>query len=160
VVDVLVLAGLYTVRLIAGSAAVSVIPSFWLLAFSMFIFFSLALVKRYAELLAVQKSDGNSKKARAYKEIDLETLAQSGISSGFLSILVLALYINSDTVKSMYAHPEVIWFICPLLLYWISRVWLLTRRDVMHDDPVVFAVKDNRSHLVLLISVIILWLAS
>jgi len=160
VVDVLVLAGLYTVRLIAGAAAVSVIPSFWLLAFSMFIFFSLALVKRYSELLAVQKSGSKSKNARAYKEIDLETLAQCGIASGFLSILVLAFYINSDAVRSLYIHPEVIWFICPLLLYWISRVWLLTRRDVMHDDPVVFAVKDGPSYLVLIICIVILWLAS
>jgi len=160
VVDVLSLAGLYTVRIIAGAAAVSVIPSFWLLAFSMFIFFSLALVKRYSELLVVQKSEGKHTNARAYKEIDLETLAQSGISSGFLSILVLALYINSETVRALYTHPEVIWFICPLLLYWISRVWLLTRRDEMHDDPVVFAVKDGHSYLVLVIGVVILYLAS
>lgn len=159
VLDVLVLAGLYTLRIIAGAAAIAVTPSFWLLAFSIFFFFSLALVKRYAELLTIQKEKGEEVGARGYMSVDLETLAQSGIASGFMAVLVMALYINGEPINELYTHPEMIWLICPLLLYWISRVWLLTRRGEMHEDPVVFAIKDNRSHWLGIMVLCILWLA-
>ena len=139
------LAGLYTLRLIAGAAAIGVQPSFWLLAFSIFIFLSLALIKRYSELLQ-QPSDTDSKLAgRGYKPVDMETLAQLGTASGYLAVLVLALYINGDKVDEMYARPEALWVLCPMMLYWVSRMWLLTRRGDMHDDPVVFTVRDVRT---------------
>lgn len=159
--DVLVLAGLYTLRIIAGAAAVSIAPSFWLLAFSMFLFFSLALVKRFAELLGLTREQQEGiVAARGYRVEDLEGLAQSGIASGYLSVLVLALYINSEQVKALYTHPEFIWLLCPLLLYWIGRVWLLARRGQMQEDPVVFAIQDRRSLLIACSGVLILWLAT
>ena len=154
-VDVLLLAGLYTVRIIAGAAAVAIMPSFWLLAFSMFLFLSLALVKRYSELLVLHGLEKRKAKGRRYHVIDLETLAQSGITSGFMAVLVLALYIDSEQVKTLYAHPEAIWMLCPLLLYWISRIWLLARRGEMHEDPLVFAIEDQRSRWLGLIGALI-----
>jgi len=159
--DVVVLAVLYTLRIIAGAAAVSTAPSFWLLAFSMFLFFSLALVKRFAELLGLtREQQPGIVAARGYRAEDLEGLAQSGITSGYLSVLVLALYINSEQVKALYTHPEFIWLLCPLLLYWIGRVWLLARRGEMQEDPVVFAIQDRRSLLIACTGVLILWLAT
>ena len=154
-VDILILAGLYTIRILAGAAAISVTPSFWLLAFSMFLFFSLASVKRYAELLNLKGREW----ARGYQLDDMDTLSQIGISSGFLSVLVMALYINSELVKDLYSYPEIIWLICPMLMYWISRVWLLTRRGLMDEDPVVFAIKDKKSHATFAICMVILWFA-
>lgn len=150
-VDVLVLAGLYTIRILAGAAAVAVEPSFWLLAFSMFFFLSLALVKRYSELLTLRSEGRVTAAGRGYGPHDLETLSQLGTASGYMAVLVLALYISSDQVRILYSRPEAIWLLCPLLLYWISRVWMMTRRDEMHEDPVVFAVEDRRSHLLALI---------
>jgi len=158
-IDVLTLAGLYTMRLVAGGAAVAVPLSFWLLAFSMFLFLSLALVKRYSELLTMQNEQRESAQGRGYQVGDLEGLAQFGASSGYLAVLVLALYINSEQVKALYTQPEAIWLLCPLLLYWISRVWLLARRDLMHEDPVVFAIEDRRSHWLAVIGAVILWVA-
>jgi 4-hydroxybenzoate polyprenyltransferase/phosphoserine phosphatase len=158
-VDVLTLAGLYTMRLVAGGAAAGVALSFWLLAFSMFLFLSLALVKRYSELLVMQQDNRDNAQGRGYQVGDLEGLAQFGAASGYLAVLVLALYINSEQVKALYARPEAIWLLCPLLLYWISRVWLLARRDQMHEDPVVFAIEDRRSHWLVIIGAAILWVA-
>lgn len=157
--DVLVLSGLYTMRLIAGAAAVSVLPSFWLLAFSMFLFLSLAFVKRYSEIIVLQAEGHCSEYKRGYRAVDLETLAQFGSASGYLSVLVLALYIESEQVKLLYTNPQTIWLLCPVLLYWVSRVWLLTRRGQMHEDPVVFALKDRHSHWLGLIMFLILWVS-
>jgi len=152
IVDVLTLAALYTMRLIAGAAAISVEPSFWLLAFSMFTFLSLALIKRYSELL-VQASQGKDRLAgRAYRFEDLETLAQMGAASGYLAVMVLALYIHSDETLALYSRPVALWLLCPIMLYWISRLWLLTRRGEMHDDPVVFTIRDRRTHWLLVIA--------
>jgi len=158
-VDVVTLAGLYTLRIVGGAAATSVSPSFWLLAFSMFLFFSLAMVKRYSELDTVRKMGEDVTQGRGYQVVDMESLSSLGISSGFVAVLVLALYINSDDVKHMYTYPEAIWFLCPLLLYWVSRVWLATRRGKMNDDPIVFAFRDHVSRGIALISVIIMLLA-
>jgi len=144
-VDGLVLAGLYTMRLIAGSAAIAVLPSFWLLAFSVFIFLSLAFIKRYSELLTLDVIEDAKVVGRGYKAVDMETLAQLGTASGYLAVLVLALYINGDKVDEMYARPEALWMLCPMMLYWVSRMWLLTRRGEMHDDPVVFTIRDLRT---------------
>jgi 4-hydroxybenzoate polyprenyltransferase/phosphoserine phosphatase len=148
--DVMLLASLYTLRIIAGSAAVSIWPSYWLLAFSTFLFLSLALVKRYSELVAMQGIEGNRAKARAYESSDGELLAAMGTASGYLSVLVLALYITSGTAQELYARYELIWMLCPLLLYWISHVWLTAHRGKMHDDPLVFATKDRTSRVLIL----------
>ncbi len=143
--DGLTLAGLYTLRLIAGAAAIEVVPSFWLLAFSIFIFLSLAFIKRYSELLQLHRPDGSKVAGRGYMPVDMETVAQLGTASGYLAVLVLALYINGDKVDQMYARPEALWMLCPMMLYWISRMWLLTRRGEMHDDPIVFTIRDLRT---------------
>jgi 4-hydroxybenzoate polyprenyltransferase len=158
-VDVLVLAALYTTRLIAGAAAIEVAASFWLLAFSMFTFFSLALIKRYSELL-VQVSMGRDRVAgRGYQNTDLDMLGQMGIVSGYLAVMVLALYIDSDTVQLMYKTPVAMWLLCPIMLYWISRLWLLTRRGEMHDDPIVFTIEDRRTHWLAIAGALCLWAA-
>lgn len=159
-VDVLLLAGLYTLRLIAGAAAISGVTSFWLLAFAVFLFLSLALIKRYSELLTVVGTGQGKMVGRGYWEVDLETLGQLGTSSGYLAVLVLALYINSDKVRSLYSQPEVLWVLCPMMLYWISRLWLLTRRDRMHEDPVVFTIRDRRTYALALIALVALVVAT
>ncbi|HRY15722.1 MAG: UbiA family prenyltransferase [Candidatus Competibacteraceae bacterium] len=148
--DAIVLAGLYTLRIIAGAAAVQIMPSFWLLAFSMFLFLSLALVKRYAELLTLQEQGELSVRGRGYHIDDLGILQSLGGAAGYLAVLVLALYVNTETSRALYGQPMMIWLLCPALLYWISRVWLVTHRGEMHDDPILFAVTDTHSRYVLL----------
>ena len=160
VVDVMFLAGLYTMRILSGAAAISVKPSFWILAFSMFIFLSLAMVKRYAELYVVLKSGKDKARGRGYLVDDLPLLQSLGGSSGYLSVLVLALYINSPEVHLLYSRPEVLWALCPMLLFWISRIWFKTHRGEMHDDPIVFAAKDFVSILVFAVSAVILALSN
>ncbi|MCG8099546.1 MAG: UbiA family prenyltransferase, partial [Candidatus Thiodiazotropha taylori] len=158
-IDVLTLASLYTTRIIAGAAAVSVMPSFWLLAFSMFLFLSLALVKRFTELLTMQHQAKTKTLGRGYMTTDLETLSHFGSASAYLAVLVLALYINSEHVTGLYTHPEVIWLLCPLLLYLVTRIWLLARRGKVDEDPVVFVIRDRHSQWVVGIGAILLWLA-
>lgn len=158
-IDVIVLAGLYTIRVIAGSAATGVVPSPWLLAFSTFFFFSLALIKRFSELHLARR-DGQTTKVRAYYEADMELIASLGATSGYLSVLVLALYINSEQVVSLYGTPVLLWLICPLLLYWISRAWLIAHRGQMHDDPVIFALRDPVSYAVGALTAVILVVAA
>lgn len=145
--DVITLAALYTLRVIAGAVAINVVISFWLLAFSMFIFLSLAFVKRSTEVMEVVKLNKDKLSGRGYLTSDLANLNSMGTVSGYLSVLVFALYINSPEVLSHYQHPEALWLICPLLLYWISRIWLIAGRGEMHDDPVVFAISDKASLL-------------
>jgi 4-hydroxybenzoate polyprenyltransferase len=147
-VDVMALSGLYTMRILAGAAAADIAPSFWLLALSVFMFLSLAIVKRYAELDMIARQGKTSAAGRAYEATDLPVLLGLGTASGYCSILVLALYINSDQSRVLYARPEVLWMICPLMLYWMSRVWVLAHRGMMHDDPIVFALKDKISLVV------------
>jgi 4-hydroxybenzoate polyprenyltransferase/phosphoserine phosphatase len=148
-VDVVVLAGLYTARIVAGAAAIQVHLSFWLLAFSMFLFLSLALVKRYAELHAMLKLGVAEPRGRGYMTDDLALISSLGAASGYLAVLVLALYIQDHTTAVLYRTPELIWLACPLLLFWISRMWLEAHRGNMHDDPVVFAARDRVSIAVL-----------
>lgn len=148
IVDCLILATLYTIRIIAGAVAVSVPISFWLLAFSIFIFLSLALVKRHAELSAQLKEGKSVAKGRAYIVSDLPLLQNLGVSSGYISALVIALYLRSEDVLSLYSQPLAIWMLIPILLFWISWIWLKSSRGEMHDDPIVFAVRDKASLLV------------
>jgi 4-hydroxybenzoate polyprenyltransferase len=151
ILDVILLAGLYTMRLMAGSVAVSLWPSHWLLAFSIFLFLSLALVKRYGELALMRRIEGDRAKARGYESSDGELLTAMGTASGYLAVLVLALYITSDTARVLYGRYELMWFLCPLLLYWISHIWLIAHRGQMPDDPVVFAVRDWTSRILILL---------
>jgi 4-hydroxybenzoate polyprenyltransferase len=146
--DVVVLAALYTVRIIGGTVAIASVLSFWLLAFSMFIFLSLALLKRYTELQAMLAEGRGEAAGRGYATDDLPLLQALGAASGFLSVLVLALYINSPVGGALYARPEALWLLCPLMLYWIARAWLVAHRGAMHDDPVVFAATDRTSQVV------------
>lgn len=147
-VDCLVLASLYTLRIVAGAAAVSIVLSFWLLTFSVFIFLSLAFVKRFAEL-KVQETLGNDyAHGRGYKVTDATLIQVMGVSVGYLAVLVLALYIQSETVALLYQKPEALWLAVPLILFWISWVWFKANRGEMHDDPIVFAMQDKTSFLV------------
>ena len=146
-IDVTVLACLYGCRLWAGAAAVSIALSPWLIAFAIFIFFCLALVKRCSELIDRLNKDEKDPVGRAYRLTDLPALQFMSAASGYVSLLVLALYLNSDAVRALYTHPDRLWIICIVLLFWISRVLLLTQRGEMHDDPVVFAATDRTSLL-------------
>lgn len=144
-IDCLTLALLYTLRIIAGAAAIGHDLSFWLLAFSVFLFLSLAFVKRYAEL-EVQMLSGNEKiHGRGYHTADASLIQTMGIVAGYSSVLVLALYLNSEAVLRLYTEPELIWGAVPVVLFWVSWMWMQAHRGKMHDDPLVFAVKDYAS---------------
>ena len=164
VIDVIVLAGLYSMRIIAGAFLINTNPTFWLLAFSMFLFLSLALIKRYSELKLIKDSSretgNNSIDGRNYVLEDMSILQSIGSGSGLLAVLVFALYINSPEIKMLYEIPEILWFALPVLLFWISRMWLLTNRGLMHEDPVVFALTDRLSLFSALSMAILLWLAN
>jgi 4-hydroxybenzoate polyprenyltransferase len=146
--DVIVLAGLYAIRMFAGAIATGVAISAWLLAFALFFFLSLAYVKRYTELAMLRERGAETVANRGYAVHDLELVRSIGPASGYLSVLVLALYTSSDAVRALYPSPHFLWFLGPVLLYWISRTWLLANRGQMHDDPIVFAVKDRTSYVV------------
>lgn len=146
VVDILILAGLYTLRIFAGGVAAGVPISAWLLAFSMFLFLSLAYMKRYAELNVMQLSGSENAVGRGYRMSDQQSLLSMGTASGYLSVLVLALYINSQEVTRLYDRPLVLWLICPLLLYWITRMWFRAQRGEIDDDPLVAAIRDPFSY--------------
>lgn len=148
IVDVLVLAGLYTLRLFAGGIATSVPISPWLLAFSMFFFLNLAFVKRFSELHLMQESKQTKSKGRGYVVGDIDLFRSIGPASGYLSVVVLCFYINSREVVLLYKHPELLLLIGPFLLYWITRMWLWALRGKMSDDPIVFAAKDPASYVI------------
>jgi 4-hydroxybenzoate polyprenyltransferase len=161
VFDVVALAALYALRIIAGAAAVGIRLGFWLLAMAMFMFLSLALVKRYAELFQLPATGSEGKaKGRGYFRSDLEMIAALGAASGYMSVMVLALYINDPRTTILYRSPELIWLACPLLLTWISRMWMMTHRGFMNDDPLVFAVRDRVSQVLGVCIAIVFWLAT
>jgi 4-hydroxybenzoate polyprenyltransferase len=144
-IDCLTLAMLYTLRVLAGAAAVGLELSFWLLAFSVFLFLSLAFVKRYAEL-ELQRASGRTKlHGRGYHTDDASLIQTMGITAGQASVLVLALYLNSEAVTRLYKSPELIWGAVPIMLFWVHWMWMQAHRGQMHDDPLVFAVKDRAS---------------
>lgn len=144
-IDCLTLAALYTLRIIAGAAAVAITLSFWLLAFSIFIFVSLAFVKRYAELQVQARLGRNHAHGRGYAVTDSPLVQTLGITAGYAAVLVLALYLHDETVVTLYKSPFLIWLTVPVLLFWISWVWMKAHRVEMHDDPIVFAIKDKSS---------------
>jgi len=147
-VDVLTLAGLFTLRIFAGVAALQVAMSEWLLAFSMFFFLSLAFLKRFAELHNLRERGGQTAPGRAYRVEDDLAMALFGVVGGYMAVLVFALYISSEKVSTLYTHPELLWLICPLQFYWVSRMWLAARRGEMNEDPIIFAFKDTMSYAV------------
>lgn len=159
-VDVFALAMLYTMRILAGSAATEVEPSFWLLGFSMFMFLSLALAKRYVEVGEMGASSQSLVKGRAYIAGDNAFILATGLAAGQLSILTLSLYLNDPSIAQRYSHPYGLWLLCPLLLYWLVRIWLKAHRGELHDDPVVFAATDRISQVIVLASVALIYWAS
>ncbi|WP_447651164.1 UbiA family prenyltransferase [Pseudomonas abietaniphila] len=160
-VDVIVLAMLYTTRIIAGVAAFNLTLTFWILAFSMFIFLSLAMVKRYAELRDARVREVTTMaRGRGYYPGDLDMIASLGASSGYLAVMVLALYIQDAKTTALYVTPHVIWLACPLLLFWVTRVWMLTHRGQMNEDPVVFAIRDRTSQLIGAVFLLMFWIAA
>jgi len=142
--DVMVLAGLYTARIYAGAFATGIPVSEWLASFSMFLFLSLAFLKRASELLAREAGTPG----RGYLAADREAVFSMGVSAGYLSVLVLALYLSSPEVRRLYARPQWLWALCPLVLYWVSWMWLRARRGEVHEDPVLFALKDPATYVV------------
>jgi 4-hydroxybenzoate polyprenyltransferase len=153
-VDVICLAALYTLRIIAGGAATGIVVSPWLFAFSMFVFLSLAFAKRYTELAAVsgtgdgdEVGTGQRLGGRGYYPVDLSMIRSVGPTAGYLSVLVLALYVSAPEVSQHYKSPSILFGICPVMLYWLTRVWFLAQRRELHDDPIVFALKDRNSYL-------------
>jgi 4-hydroxybenzoate polyprenyltransferase/phosphoserine phosphatase len=144
-IDCITLTILYTLRVIAGGAAVGISLSFWLLAFSVFLFLSLAFVKRYAELEVQILNGKNVVHGRGYLTSDASLIQTLGVTSGYASVLVLALYLNSDAVLRLYSFPEAVWGAVVVMLFWVSWVWMQAHRGLMHDDPLVFAVKDKVS---------------
>jgi len=154
VVDVLCLAGLYSLRIGAGATAIDVPVSRWLLAFSIFLFLSLALVKRISELRLTRPAEGSRLHGRGYLGSDLDLLCGMGAASAYTAVLTLALYVSSPEVSRLYRRPDYLWAICPCFLYWLTRTLLLARRGEMMDDPVVFAIKDPASYAVLALSLL------
>lgn len=151
ILDIIILSTLYTLRLIAGAVAGNVHISPWLIEFSIFFFFSLAAVKRYSELLTLKDTNQTSIKRRGYLVGDIDVVRNFGIISGYLSVMIIAFYVHGQEVEKLYKHPEFLWAISPILLYWISRVWLIAHRGKMNDDPIVFTGKDVVSWVIGLI---------
>lgn len=150
IVDVVVLAGLYALRVLAGAAASSTLISPWLAAFAIFLFFSLAIAKRFSELGNIRNRGSVPANGRGYLLSDIEQLRSFGTASGFASIVIFALYINGSAVASLYRHPNRMWLIVPLLILWLCRIWLLASRGELNEDPVVFALTDWMSLLIAL----------
>ena len=157
-VDVLTLAMLYTLRILAGGTAIGVAVTEWLLMFSLFFFLSLAFLKRAIEIQG--KGDGSRITGRGYSSADAETIRSIGVSAGLVSVLVLSLYISSPTVTRLYASPQLLWLVGPLLIYWIARIWFLAARGEVHHDPVVFALFDWRSYIVMACGLLIFSVAT
>ena len=157
--DVITLTSLYTIRIIAGAIAINVPLSYWLLAFSMFIFLSLALIKRFSELKNLIQHGETSSLSRGYHTDDLPAISLFGISGGYISVLVLVLYTHDLQAGTLYSNPDWLWFVAVAVLYWISRMWLLAFRGQMNEDPVLFAIHDRNSYIVSLFVALSLYLA-
>jgi hypothetical protein len=156
---------LYTIRIVAGAAATDVPLSSWLLIFSLFLFLSLGLAKRFTELKTKREVREGGLAGRGYEPGDLEYVSSLGIASGYIATLVFALYINSPAaagspaVTDLYRHPQVLWAFVVLLLYWISRIWLVAHRGQLHHDPIIFALKDRVSYGILACALLVVYFA-
>ncbi|MGA0368270.1 MAG: UbiA family prenyltransferase [Kiritimatiellia bacterium] len=158
--DAVSLTLMFVLRIYAGGVAGRIPVSFWLLTFSLFFFLSVAFAKRAQELqLRLRENGGAPQKVRGYQTSDLPFVSQLGISSGLVSVMVLALYMNSGEIAAQYQSPYWLWLLCPLMLFWIGRLWLLTHRGQMSHDPILFALRDRTSHLVLLILIALIQFA-
>ncbi|MGB8275053.1 MAG: UbiA family prenyltransferase [Alphaproteobacteria bacterium] len=155
IADVIALAGLYCVRVLAGAAAIGVTISFWLFAFSVFLFASLALVKRAAELVSQQGGGLSASPGRDYRSADLWIIAPLGTGLSAAAVLVLALYVNAPEVAGRFATPELLWLLLPTVLYWLGRLWIKTARGEMYDDPIVFSVRDRATRVIIPIVILI-----
>lgn len=158
--DIIILAALFTSRIVAGAFSANVYLSMWILAFSMFFFMNLAVLKRYAELLVMKKNNKSEAKGRGYTVEDMGLLLSIGPSAGFLSVLIFVLYLNSSQAMELYSKTYLLWLISPIFLYWIARIWHLCVRGQMTDDPIVFTVKDRASYIIGILIFIIVFLAS
>lgn len=158
--DVFVLAGLYTLRLAAGHVVTGIAWSAWLLVFAMFLFLSLALLKRFPELQQLRRQNQTHTEGRGYSVADTELVTTLGLMCGALAVLVMALYVNSEQVPRLYRRPPLLLAGCPVLLFWISRLWLLAHRGRMHADPVLFVLKDPLSYATGALLLLIVWLAT
>jgi 4-hydroxybenzoate polyprenyltransferase len=158
-IDVILLASLYTVRILAGAAVIGVPLSFWLLSFSMFIFFSLALVKRCAELKSLMQAGEKATSGRDYNTADYEVLLGLGTSSSLMSVLMYCFYANNNVLTKQYQEPTILWIAIPALAYWLSRMWIKTHRGEMLDDPIVYSLKDRGSLITIFFIVVVTLLA-
>lgn len=158
--DIFSLASLYTLRIVMGHTSTGIAFSPWLLAFSVFIFMSLAFCKRSAELYQVRTTGRGEAAGRAYRDSDLPLMTTFGAASAFASAVVLTLYFNSDAVRGLYRQPQVLWLLFPLLLYWLTRMLVVTHRGKMNEDPILFALKDKVTYYVGVVACIIMWLAA
>ena len=151
--------GLYTIRILAGSAAAGVPVSAWLGAFSIFFFLSLAFVKRFSELALMIEGGRTKASGRGYQTSDIEQLRSFGTGSAFASVVVLTMYISNLAAANLYGHVNRLWLLVPVLLLWISRVWLLASRGELHEDPVVYAITDRTRWLLGAVSAVVVWSA-
>jgi 4-hydroxybenzoate polyprenyltransferase len=159
-VDVMVLAGLYTLRVLAGGAAGQAPVSNWMQAFSVFLFVSLAFVKRYTELTGIEERGETHAGGRGYEVRDLRVIESVGPASGYMAVLVLALYINDPATTRLYPSPALLWPLCLVLMYWTTRIWFFARRRALHEDPILFALRDRGSWGCLAVAIAIVVLAS
>jgi 4-hydroxybenzoate polyprenyltransferase len=148
IVDIFVLAGLYTLRVLAGGLGTHIPVTQWLLAFAMFLFLSLAFLKRYSDIRLLAGQGAAVGGDHAYFRDDAALMRSMGTASGYLSVLVLALYLNSSEVLVLYHRPQLLWIVCVLLLYWITRIWFVGHRGEIEDDPLMFTLKDPVSYAV------------
>jgi 4-hydroxybenzoate polyprenyltransferase len=160
ILDVLLLAGFYVYRVLAGAIAIQAEISFWLLAFSMFFFLGLGLMKRFADLILAVANGQGSVAGRNYQQDDADFIRSFGTASSCVAVLVLALYLQSHEVTQLYARPQFLWLVCPLVLYWSMRAWLVAQRGEMPDDPIVFSLRDPASYVIGALTALILLLAS
>lgn len=158
-IDIFILAALYVIRIMAGGAAAAVFVSPWMMAFSLFLFLSLAAAKRFIELSNVEARGESRAHGRGYGTVDRIPIGTLGACAGYISVVIFTLYISSSEVKTLYSRPEALWLITPLLLYWMSRLWLLAHRNEVHEDPVLFALRDFVSYSVLVLCSIVVLLA-
>jgi 4-hydroxybenzoate polyprenyltransferase len=146
--DVILLASFYSLRVLVGGAAADIVVSRWLLAFSSFLFMSIALAKRYSDLLRAERNGEDAGGGRSYTTSDRHVLLALGCATGMISVLVFALYLNSSQVTLLYRHTDRMWLVCALLMYWIGRLWILAHRGTIDDDPIVTAARDPASYAV------------
>lgn len=158
-IDVIMLSLLYTLRILAGSVAIAVATSAWLLAFSVFMFLSLALVKRCAELISLEQNGMAAARGRDYRVTDLAVLCPLGVASAMSAVVVFGLFINSPDTQSRYATPGLLWLVAIGLIYWLARLWIKTSRGEMHDDPVIYAIKDRGSRSTVIVMGIVMLVA-